>query len=160
MSMDSHPIRDVGLLIDREVAAYIILCYDQRENTIPVDVRRAVRDGRFADMAKSGGSGLPKYYYDPAIAKEALEEMAIDPVYCSEFYGTATPLLNEDMEDTRFDGTYMAYVPAQNGPNLFRPAYEGSKALVAEFKDVLKDILPDKFDIRPHLVRIEGTYVA
>lgn len=157
MSMNSYPIKDIGLLLAREVAAHVMLYVDRRDGTLPKNVESAVKTGRFDDMAK--GSGLPDYYYDAVVAKEALDEMGIDPVYCSEFDGTATPLLGNDGE-TSFCGTYMAYVPAKNGPDLFRQAYGNPEELVAEFRQVFEDILPEGFDVERHIVRVEGTYVA
>ena len=128
MSMSAYSLSEtVALLVTGEVAAYFMLHFDQKDGTVPEEVRQALSDGRFAEMARSG-SGLPEEYYDSAEAGNRIEETGIGYRCHGQFEGLAATLDGENGKcpyprTWSFDGDCILYIPAKRETSPFRVAY-------------------------------------
>lgn len=109
---------------------------------------------------------------DVTYAYELLEALGLETRCHGEFTGLAvTAGIPEDdpgpgngippMARTwPFKNEFLGYVPAKKEPSLFKPAYASPRELADEFMAGLEGILPEKFDITPMIVEIEGSYAA
>lgn len=161
MSMNTYPINcPAAFLIDEEVTAYVLLSEDRANNEIPEEIKACFIDGTFAAKAKT--DTLPCGYSDVSTAQEVLSKVTC---YFSSFMGEIISLFPErsktPIERSCNSGDdFIAYIPCNKEPNLFKVAYESPDELLNEFKEKLKDRgveLPDDFDWWAHIVSINGT---
>lgn len=164
MPMTTYGIKDTGLLIADEIAAYIVLASDQENSSVPAVVQAALDDGSFEQKVLDKSPEIPEEYRDISFAQECLEAKGIGDMHCSEFAGNASTLVlpgNEKMTPRiwEYEDDYIAYIPAK-APSLFEAAYNSPDELIQEFRARLEGILPKDFDLRPYIAEIDGTFVS
>lgn len=164
MSMSTYGIKDTGLLITDEIAAYIVLAVERENNNVPAAVQSALDDGSFRQKVLDKSPEIPEDYLDIAFAHECLEEKGVGDIYYSAFEGSASTLqlpgnAETDLRTWEYDDDYIAYLPTK-APNLFKAVYSSPDELVQELRARLEGILPKDFDLRPYIADIDGTCVA
>lgn len=166
--MCEYPLKEIGLLVTPEIAAYIILASDQMEGTeLPAEVQAAIDDGSIHQKIMDGDPMLEDYF-DIALADDVLKDgplraRSIDPTWCNEFTGEATTyrLPNDTQTKERtwyYSEENFVMIPVRRESTLFEPAYNHPDDLIKEIRQELKDILPKNFNIRPYIVKVDGTY--
>ena len=98
-------------------------------------------------------------------AKYEFIEVIIDTLgltHISNFTGETSRLLDNgsvNWADTEeYDEDTIYYVPCSVYPSMFTAAYENMDALVQEFKDKIREFVPDDFDYRSRIHAIQGSY--
>ena len=77
-----------AFLVDPEASAYIILSSRRKRSSVPKSVKDLLKSGQFRDLARTGQ--LPEDFSDPSAAKDELDNLDVENIYCSEFEGSAT----------------------------------------------------------------------
>lgn len=150
MSMNTYPLKEMAALIITGELAVLI-----NSQTWP-----AADGSNPADMAPEE---LAAQFGDVSDAEEALNSRNVDPCFCSEFEGTASPLKapdDTDDHDISFNDDYVVYIPCERGPSLFEAAYPNFEALVDEFRRKLTDAGYDitDFPLEDYVCELTGTY--
>lgn len=153
MSMCEYPMVEASaLLIDYELAAYINLHLDKKNNCVPEEIQKILKKGLFANLAKEGS--LFCDYYDC----EPFEDM-VD--HTSSFTGEANAIEGDAFHS--FDDDRLFYIPGKE-LQLFEAAYKNKNEMLEFFKESLNTVfegilseLPEDFDWWAHIVNISGT---
>ena len=111
------------------------------------------------EVARAIGKKCHQTFNDLEDAYDFLEKKNATVCYCSEFTGdiVSHDFGVEDPIDVSASGCFMAYIPCSKQPDLFHAAYESFDELVDEFRKALVDFLPEDFDLRKYVCRIDGT---
>ena len=149
MSINTYSFHEAAvLLIDENIALAINMAYNK--DTRPI-----------ADLQDSER----RDYENISDALDVLQSLNVeDAGYCSEFTGNEVSLYDREMlkkddpKETSFDTDDIAYVFAERTASLFHAAYTDFAELVAEFREKMKNILPQGFPIEKHIVELNGTY--
>lgn len=159
MSMKNYPLDTTAFWIDQEVAAYIYLSLDKKDNTVPKEIKACIADDTFAEKSKVGD--LPCGYSNISMVNDVLPA---DIRFCSEFAGEIVSVFPEKAKlpiDLTCDDDYIAFIEVAREPNLFQAAYESPDALLQEFQEIFADngiVFPEDFDWWAHIVTIKGTF--
>lgn len=154
MSMNSHAIKDTGLLLTPVVMAYVNL-YADRDN-VPDGIQELAENGTFQQAAENEDPVMLEYgYTNVHIIRDILEELDIDSNFICNFEGTATRIDTEDVI-VEFSGSDVCYVPTEKAASIFNTGYNSLDEVVAEFKAVFENILPEDFDYKTVICELEG----
>ena len=164
MAMQDYALVAKGaFLVTPQVAAYINYAVLKEEGNVPSEISEIVDKGEFDAMAKAGT--LPLELCETSDAKDALDSIGIDNVYCSDFDGEASTMFYELTANPitqKFEDDYIVYVPCIGEPQLIGKApYASVDEIAEEFQKRFSDVgikLPDDFDWLAHIVEIDGTY--
>lgn len=150
MSMNTYPLKEMAaLVITRELTVLInTQTWPNEEGLNPADMTPEELIANYGSDSDAG---------------DALGSKDIDVCFCSEFEGTASPLkIPDDTEDhdIHFDDDYLVYIPCENTPSLFAPAYASFEDLVDEFRRKLTDAGYDltDFPLEDYVCELNGTY--
>ena len=168
MSMNTYPLHDHGLLIRGLITAVLVLADEEDPDQLPDEIIKLMDEGKFKSAAtEEDVMRLPQEYLDDDAAQEILDEKDIDNTHCSSFEGSASSLFQnaegQSIAGYNYDDDYIAYIPAEKGPDLFSAAYDSAEELAQELLAKLNGILPDNMrlelkDIMPYVCEISGTY--
>lgn len=156
MSMRDYPPAGRYFILDDIAAAFIHREVDRRDGNLS-DELAAMSDEEFLDAAMQ--KTLPDDYYDTFDIPDIIEGVCS----CSSFDGhieTKYPENSRDILSVDMDDDYIVYVELQYAPSLINSPYDSQEAILDEFKDVLKDYLPESFDWWRNICDISGTYFA
>lgn len=135
MSMREYAVNDYGLLVTEEMLKTIAskVCEDYTEDEYKAET----------------------WYFNYSLYERGIIE------YIGDFTGESLEIANTgqavwDSGET-YNCDYVYYVPISNYPSLFNAAYTNMNELVSEFKEKLREYLPDDFDYRNHIRHIVGT---
>lgn len=154
-----------ALLIDREIAAYIILRRRIDDRSLPEKIQLAVDNGDFGLMAKT--RALPYGFRDLIAAKRVLLSNSIDCRYLSTFFGKVEYLVPDkitgDTKAKKDPVSPLLFIPAEKTPDLFASAYRDTGELYMEFLRRIAPVMPvvpdqsEELDLWAHIVCIHGT---
>lgn len=151
-----------AFLVDPEASAYIILSSRRKRSSVPKSVKDLLKSGQFRDLARTGQ--LPEDFSDPSAAKDELDNLDVENIYCSEFEGSAASCFPENTQaplSVDYEDDYLVYIPCSREPGIFHAAYKNTKELLNEFKSVFRSQgirFPSDFDWWAHICEISGTY--
>lgn len=136
MGMRDYALVDYGMLVTDEIAKSMAakICDNYSEDEYEND--------KFGILYELYEKGFVEHVFNFTGETEFVTSDGIIDWGCGEFY-------NCEM---------LCYIPAKRFPSLFKPAYSNMDELVNEFKDRLKDYLPEDFDYRGHIRFIDGIY--
>lgn len=149
-------VQDAAFLIDEEVAAYIALARDKKQNCVPVTIA-SLSQKDFGEMARA--MTLPEEDYKDVETAQYLSSVC----FVSGFDGELTTLFPEKAKDPineKCEDDFIHYIPAQRTADLFSVAYTSPDELLIEFKELFASNrveLPEDFDWWKHIIKIEGT---
>lgn len=164
--MGSTPYRGVhvpiGFLVDSEVMAHVVLTRQQKDDTVPEDIKHMLTSGHFDERAKIGNLNHP--YDDTELVKKYLYNETRE---IENFDGTVHPLFPERCENTKWkenmEDSYILYIPAKCQVSPFHQAYRAGREIYSEFHDFLcidcQIVFPPSFDMWAHIVTITGIYI-
>lgn len=153
MSMREYPVYEpAAFLIDEELAAYINLSLDKKNNNVPEEIENLLKDGSFAAKAKK--NELPCGYSEC----EPFEDKIVK---ASNFTGNADVIEGDTYQV--FDDDNLCYLPGKE-LKLYEAAYKDKEDMLQHFKESLAEVLdgelpelPKDFDWWEHIVSIVGT---
>lgn len=173
-------------VIDAQVAPYLCLAYDQREEQVPPEIQNLLDTGKFHEAAASASLSNPfrkvlekAQYTDIAWAYEVSEGLEVyqNLVSCDEFVGDID-YLNEDGTVARskeigkepicyfayfygnaeMDASFICLYESAKSGSLFKPAYSSMQEFIDEVKSVFGplNVFPDNFDWMAHIACVDG----
>lgn len=162
MSMNTYPAtHEATLVIDGRLAAHIHLAFDRGEGLIPEEIQKILDEGGMTEFSRRAAAGdLPCEYCNTDDVDDIIDD--VDGM-CSynEFTGEAETLFPEKTETplhvSKRDERFVHIVPRKDA-TLFSTAYESPEELLAEFRETLKDFVPDDVDLWPNVCSLNGTY--
>ena len=150
-----------ALYIDHYAAAYIILKHDQERGRVPKTIQEILDSNQFDIFAKMGE--LPGDYHDEQTAFLVLNLWKIPAIRMKNTYLHISTefesLTNEIPIDITTKNEPAVYIPAKQIPQLFRASYEKPENLIQEYKQELKQALPENFDYWRNICCIAGTEI-
>lgn len=153
MSMHEYPMVEASaLLIDYELATYINLYLDKKNDCVPEEIQEILKDETFAVLAKEGS--MPCDYHDCELFEDVV-------THASSFTGEANAIGGDAFYS--FDDDRLFYIPGKE-LQLFEAAYKNKDEMLEFFKESLNTVfegilleLPEDFDWWAHIVDISGT---
>jgi len=156
MSMYEYPVVEEGcFLIDQAVASWIWRNLDQKDGTVPEELK-GIDDETFKAMIKN--NELPEGYDTPGDLFDVLNKKKNIPglIWLNDFSGKVSSLRGDVLE-FNFDGDEILYIQPDREPTLFQAAYSSFEELLEEFKHKLVGLgIPDDFDWEGRVVKING----
>lgn len=138
MSMQNYGVNDYGLLVDYETL-------------------------KLMAEAKLGDEFDPDDFFgnDVSYAEEFYEEGILD--YIGDFTGETCRICDDGTdawggEAEAYREDWLAYIPCDLQPSLFKRAYRDVNEIIEEMKQKVGDLLPEDYDYRNNIVHVVGTY--
>ena len=163
MSMNTYPVNEpCGFLITPDVAAMIMLKKAKDAGELEPYVEEFLDGFSIFEAVRTEllSPSVLEEYSDPQLVFDEFSEkfgMNVLP----EFEGTVKTLFEDEADRTIYEtygDEHVFYIPVAHQPEFFKAVYKDPQEIYDEFKELLKDYLPEEFSYWANIVTIDGTY--